>query len=207
MFFRQISVKEGKMANPRHDERDDVIQAGQKAARKAGEESSRPAHAMAQATERSAQAGADMLEQNANAVQQVWRTGSELATRLTERSTEQIARMFGISGEQAREAAEQSTRNMQAIAQSGSVLASSMQDISREWIDFTRKNMEQYLSRVESLMQCRTPQEFVTAQSEFVRDNLADLLESTRRAAMLSADMAEKATRKMTETVNRAPQS
>jgi len=187
------------MANPRQAERE-MIHATQEATRKMAEETTRAARTAADASASATRAGADMVARNAEAVEQVWQSGSEMAAQLTERSMDQFARACGISGESAQQATQQSARNLESIVQSGTILAGGMQNISREWLAFIQKRMQQNLQRFEALANSRTPQEVMAVQSELVRDHLEGFVHSARRVAELSAQMAEEAGRKMTDT-------
>ena len=112
---------------------------------------------------------------------------------------EQFARAFGITGENTQQATEQSSRNLESIVQSGTILAGGMQSISRELFNFARKRVEQNLHRVDALASCRSPQEILAAQSDLVRDNLEDRVQSTRRIAEISMQMADEAVRRMSD--------
>ena len=147
-----------------------------------------------------ARAGADMISRNTETVQQAWDSGSKITSKVTERSMDQFARAFGITGENAQHAAQQSSRNLETIVQSGTILASGMQNMLREWLDFARKRTEQNFSRFDTLLSCRTPQELLAAQSDMVRDNLEDFVQSTKRVADISVQMADEALRKMTDS-------
>jgi phasin family protein len=186
------------MANPRQAEKD-ASHAAQETTRKITEETTRAARTAADAGVGAARAGADMLQRNAESVQHAWESGSKMTTELTERSLERFARAFGIGGESAQQAAEQSSRNLEAIVHSGTILAGGMQSISREWLDFARKRVEQNLHRADALANCRTPQEIMAAHSDFMRDNLEDFVHSTRRIAEISMQMAEEAARRMSD--------
>ena len=94
--------------------------------------------------------------------------------------------------------------NLDAIIQSSSVLAEVTQSISREWVNFTRERMEQNLSRFESLLRCRTPQDLAAVESEFLRDNLESFLEYARRIAETSIQVADEATKRTAEAVEAA---
>lgn len=188
------------MANTRPDEK--ITQASQETAQKVADVTARTARAAADAGERTARAGAEVLQRNAETVQQAWQTGSDMATRLTERSADQVARAFGISGEEAQQAAQMSTRNIAAIVQSSTVIAEGVQSISRECLEFARHRMESNISRLESLMRARTPQDLAVIQSDAVREGLEEFLQSTRRIAELSVHMADEAVRKMTDSVS-----
>jgi phasin family protein len=111
--------------------------------------------------------------------------------------------VLGLSGEEAQQAAQQSSRNFGAIIQSSAVLTQGAQDISREWFDFARKRMEENLSLLEALTRCRTPQDLAAVQTNVVRDNLEDLLQSTKRIADVSVRIADEAVRKIAESADR----
>ena len=49
------------------------------------------------------------------------------------------------------------------------------------------------VSLFDALAKCRSPEEFVRTQSEFVRQQIGDYVESTRRIAEISLDMADEA--------------
>jgi phasin family protein len=186
------------MANPRQDEKP-AAQAGQDAARKATEEATRTARTIADAGEHAARAGADTMQRNAETVKQAWQSASDMATKLTERSADQLARVFGLSGDEAQHAAQQSSRNFGAIMQSSAALSHGAQNISREWFDFARKRMEENLNLLEALARCRTPQDVAAIQTNVVRENLEDLLQSTRRIADISMRAADEAVRKIAD--------
>jgi phasin family protein len=186
------------MVNPRQAEKD-AGQVTHDATRKIAEETSRAARTAADAGVSATRAGADTLQRNAETVQQAWQTGTEMATQLTERSMEQFARAFGITGESSQHATQQSSRNLESIVQSGTILASGMQNISREWFEFARKRMQENLNRADALVNCRTPQELMAAQSDLLRDNLENFVQSTRRIAEISMQTADEAVRKMTD--------
>ncbi|MGP0094206.1 MAG: phasin family protein [Xanthobacteraceae bacterium] len=190
------------MANPRQDERP-ANSAGQDATRRTTEEATRTARTVADIGEHAARASADSIQRNAEAAQQTWQSASDMAARLTERSADQLARAFGLSGEEAQQAAHQSSRNFGAIMQSSVVLSHGMQNISREWFDFARKRMAENLNLLEALTRCRTPQDIAAVQSNVMRDNLEDLLQSTKRIADMSVRIADEAARKVAEGADR----
>jgi hypothetical protein len=183
------------------DTRQRVKNVHQNTTRKMADETSRVARTMADFGERSAQAGADMVQRNAEAIQEAWQSGSELATR----STELFARALGITGEDAQKTRQQSLRNLEAIGQSNTTLAQAVQKISLECFEFARKRMAHNLDWFDAFMRCRTLQELTAVQSDFVRDNLEDLLQTVRRMAELSIRMADQEVRNVTETLELAP--
>jgi phasin family protein len=191
------------MADTRQTERD-MSQAAQDAARNTAEQTSRAARIAANAGAETTRLGAEMFQRNAETIQQAWDTGTKIASRFAEQSVRSLANAFGVRGEDGRNAAEQSTRNLESIAQSGTIITSGMQAISREMVEFARKRMEHNMQRVDALAKCRTPHDIVEAQTEFVRDNLEDFVQSTRRIAELAMQMADEASRRI-DDISLAP--
>lgn len=189
------------MLNPQTD---NVTQAVQEATREGVEQPDRIVKISTDVSERAARAGTEILQRNAETVQEALQSSAEIAARLTEKSADQFSRVFGISGEEAHKAAQKSSDNIDAIIHSSSVLAEVSQSISREWVNFTRERMEQNLNRFDSLMRCRTPQDFAAVQSEFLRDNLESFLQCARRIAEKSIQMADEATKRTAEAVESA---
>jgi hypothetical protein len=74
-----------------------------------------------------------------------------------------------------------------------------MQGISRELCDFARKRAEQNLQMADAVMDCRTPQQVMAAQSNFMRADLEDFLQSMRRIAEVSIQTADEVARRRGE--------
>jgi hypothetical protein len=151
------------------------------------------ADAARNASEEVARASSDIAQRSTETVQEIMRSGVETANKTAQRSLDQFASVFGFSGREAQEAAEQSSRNLQAVAECGTVLARGVEDISREWLDWAQQRFQSHLDGLNALLRCRTPQDFVAVQSDQVRQNLELLIESTRRVAERSVQLAEAA--------------
>jgi hypothetical protein len=196
------------MANPRQEEKtaqttETAAESTRRAGEQAAEQASRLGRAAADAGEHVAQVGADVFRHNTEAVQNAWRSTMELATMATQRSADQFVRAFGLSGNESQEATQQAARNVEAMAQSSGALAEGMSGITREWFDFVRDRMDKNLERLDELWHCRTPQDVVAVQSELLRENVEGVLQTSRRVADASVKLADNASRKMTETVDR----
>ena len=183
---------------------DNASQAMQEAAREGAGQASLIAQISTDVSERAARAGTEILQRHADTVQEALQLSAEIATHLTERSADQFGRVCGIFGEEAHKAAQKSSDNLDAIIQSSSVLAEVTQSISREWVNFTRERMEENLNCFESLLLCRTPQDMTAVQSEFLRDNLESFLQCARRIAETSIQMADEATKRTVEAIERS---
>jgi len=190
------------MANPRPEH--DVDQSVNETIRSVAEETGRAGRMMADVGERTFHAHTEMLQRNAVALQGVMQSGSELAARLTSKSADQFAKALGVGGNEAETAVAQSTRNLNAVVRSSAMLGQSAQTISQQWFAFIHKQIEQSMSHMDALMQARTPQQLAAVQSDVLRDQLTAFIETTRRAADLSVQAANEASRHITEATEMA---
>lgn len=181
--------------NPRQTERE-TTEAVQGAARRTTEQATRT---MTEATERTARAGAEAMRRNAESVSNQWRTNSEAANRLAERSMDQWSKMFGISDTGAREAMQRSSGNLQALVDSTTIAAGGLQNVAGELMRLVQSRIEDNLDHLDRLVECRTMHDYLALQTEMARDNFEALLQSVRRAAELSTQVADEAMRKIGE--------
>jgi len=179
----------------------DIQQAARETARRTTEQKTRMAGVAADASEKAVRAGADIMQTHAEAVQKTFQSGATTAAGLTERSAETFGRVMGLSGEEAQKAVQKSVGNLDAILQSGTVLAEVTQRLTGQWVDFARERLERNMDRLERLVHCRTPQEFAALQSEIVRDNLEEFLNYSRRAAEQSMRTAEEMSRRVGQSM------
>jgi hypothetical protein len=115
----------------------------------------------------------------------------------------QVARSMGSADEEAHQATEQSWRNIDAIVQSSRAYADALQSISREMSNFCRERLDRNLERMNALMRSRTPQEFIAAQSDLLRDNFEGILQSSRRVAQASVGATDETTRRVTQVMGK----
>lgn len=154
---------------------------------------------MSDATERTARVGVEVLRRNAESISSQWRSSSEAANRIAERSMDQFSKMFGINSETARETMQRSSGNLQALMESTTIVAGGLQNVAGEWMRFAQSRFEDNLDHLDELMGCRTMQDCLALQTEIARDNFEALLQSVRRAADLSTQVADEAVRKIGE--------
>jgi hypothetical protein len=67
-----------------------------------------------------------------------------------------------------------------------------------------RHRAEHIFERIDEIVHCRSPQELTAIQSEVLRENLEDIMQSTRRTAEISLRIADEAARKMSEIAQAA---
>src|SRR5215210_940698 len=196
------------MANPREDKSTQNIE---DTARQSAEQMSRIGQAGAEQTTRMGQvaaaagdevarAGAQMLQQNAETVQNAWRFGLDMATKVMGRSTEELGRTLGFSGneaQQAQQATERSARNTETILYTSTAATRLMSGMSQEYFEFVRHQLEKSMERMNELWRCRTPQDIAAVQSDLMRETVGSVLESSRRVADMSLKVADDATKHM----------
>jgi phasin family protein len=197
---------EHKMADPMQANKfnqkaeETVRQTGEQAA----EQTKRIGLAAAKAGEDVSQVSADLFHQNAEMLQNTWRFGMEAATSMMGRSSDQFGRTFGLTGDEALTATEKSVRNTQVVLNSATAVSKGMNEISREYFEFVRREMEGNMDRMNKLWRCRTLHDLVALQSELARETVTRALENGRRLADMSLKVAEDAGRRITEDMQRA---
>jgi hypothetical protein len=120
-------------------------------------------------------------------------------------STTTTGRNHGRRGAQT--ARQQSLRNLEVVVQSSGTLTRAMQKISLETFEFARKRIGHNLEWFDTLLRCRTLHEFGAVQSEFARDNLEDLLQTSRRMAEFAIRTRDEEVREVFDNVELAPEA
>ena len=194
------------MADLRHDNK--FTQKAEETVRQTGEQASEQTRhmglALAKAGEDMSERSAELLQQNAEMLQKPWRSGMETATAMMGRSGDQLNRTLGLTGDEAQKATEKSVHNTQIVLKSVTAVTKGMNEISREYFEFVRRQMESNMDRMNELWRCRTPHEFVALQSELARETVTRALENSRRLADMSLKVAEDAKKCITESMQRA---
>lgn len=111
-------------------------------------------------------ATAEAARVGAETLQQTLQVGWDAASKVAQRSTDQFMQVFGLSGLQSQQLAQQSSQNLQAIANTSTVLARGFQGVVREWLNFTQSRLDQNFDRLAALTTCRSIPDFVALQSD-----------------------------------------
>jgi phasin family protein len=170
----------------------------------AAEQTRRIGQAAAKAGEDLSGVSADFFRQNTEMLQNTWRFGVDTARAVMNRSTDQLGRTFGWTGDEAQQAAERSVRNTQTVMDSAAAVSKGMNEISREYLQFARRQMENNMERLNELWRCRTPHELAAVQSDLIRETMTGALESSRRVADMSLKVADDAGKRISGNVQRA---
>ena len=144
------------------------------------------------------QAGAEGAQTAVRTMQEAVQTGLSTASELARLSTDQAMQFFNPSQRDAQSLGGETSRNLQAVAQAGTVLARGVQDVSREWFELSQKRLQMNLDGWNSLARCRSVADFVAVQTSLIRDNLEQTLDNSRRMAELTQQLADEASRTVT---------
>ncbi|MBZ6077977.1 phasin family protein [Microvirga puerhi] len=129
-----------------------------------------------------------------DAVQSSFGAASELARR----STGPVTQALGLSAGNAQGLAEQASQNLQAVAQSGTVLARGIQEVSRQCLELSQKRWQKNLEGLNALTRCHSMTDFFSVQASMFHDNLEQTIENSRRIAELTRQVAEETARTVT---------
>jgi hypothetical protein len=168
---------------------------------KARDETRKMSAAAADASESTARAATDLMRGQFETVQRAWEVAAEAAKSVAARPIDQLSRASGLVGRNGNLGMQQSLRNAETVMESGTVIASAMHNISREIVELTSNRLQQNMNVIDALAKCRSPEEFVRTQSEFVRQQIGDYVQSTRRMAEISLDMADEAAQRAGSSV------
>ena len=169
------------------------------AGREAADEAARTAHAVTEETgkvgEQAVRASADIARQGAETARDTLRAGLNTAAESLQRITDQFSQVLGFNGPQSEELARRSSQNLQAVTEASTVLVKGAHEVSREWINLAQDRVTKNVDGLNRLAGCRSVQDFVTVQSDLVRDNLRHVIETNKRVAELSMRVADEAAR------------
>src|SRR5829696_4867160 len=145
--------------------------------------------------EHTARAGADIARRGAETARDSLQSGLNTATLSLQRINDQFTQALGFNGPQAEELARRSSQNIQAVSQASSVLMRGAQEVSHAWFGFAQERMTKNMDGLNRLLGCRSVQDFVAVQSELVRDNLQQVIDTNKRVAEVSVRIADEAAR------------
>jgi hypothetical protein len=120
------------------------------------------------------------------------------------RMTDQFTRAFSLSGQENRALTRQASENLGALAETGTVLARGMQDVSREWLTLSQHGLQKNIEGLTQLARCRSMQDLVAVQSELMRNNWHYMIDVSRQIAERSIEIANEATQKISSETKQA---
>lgn len=120
------------------------------------------------------------------------RSGADAARRIAD----EFGRAFGMTGN-SEELTRQAAKNLEAVTETGSVLARGLQDLSREWFGLVQDRVQKNVAGMTRLAQCRSLPDLAAVQSDLMRDNMQQVIDGTRQIAERSAEIANEAAQKI----------
>jgi phasin family protein len=142
-----------------------------------------------------ARAGADVARQSTEAAHEVLQVGLNTAAQNFQRFTDQLTQVLGFAGPHAEELARRSSENLQAVTQASTILVKGAQDVSREWFGLAQERLTRSIDDLNRLTHSRSLHDFVAVQSDLVRDNLQQVIDTNKRVAEVSVRVADEAAR------------
>jgi phasin family protein len=149
----------------------------------------------AKAGEQAMRAGADIARRTAETARETAQAGLNTAVQGFQRVTDQFTQVLGFAGPQAEDLARQSSENIEAVSQASTVLVRGFQEVSREWFGSAQERFTKNIEALSRLAHCRSAQDFIAIQSELVRDNMQQAIDTSRRLAQASVRVADEAAR------------
>jgi phasin family protein len=166
---------------------------------KAADEAARTARTVADEAgrvgEQTARAGADVFRRGTETARDNLQSGLNTATQSFQRINDQFTQALGFNGPQAEELARRSSQNIQAVSQASSVLMKGAQEVSHAWFGFAQERVQKNMDGLSRLAGVRSVQDFVAVQSDLVRDNLQQVIDTNKRVAEVSVRVADEAAR------------
>jgi phasin family protein len=195
---KQRRFGKNQMANPqlntqardqaKRDEQDHKAAEAARTARTVTDEAARVG-------EQTARAGADVFRRGAETARDNLQSGLNTANLSFQRINDQFTQALGFNGPQAEELARRSSQNIQAVSQASSVLMKGAQEVSHAWFGFAQERVQKNMDGLSRLAGVRSVQDFVAVQSDLVRDNLQQVIDTNKRVAEVSVRVADEAAR------------
>src|SRR4051812_41441353 len=145
--------------------------------------------------EQTARAGADAFRRSTETARDNLQSGLNTATQTFQRMTDQFTQVLGFNGPQSEELTRRSSQNLQAVSQASSVLMKGAQEVSQEVFGLVQDRLTKNMDGLNRLAGVRSVQDFVAVQSDIVRDNLQQVIDTNKRIAELSVRTADEAAR------------
>jgi hypothetical protein len=156
------------------------------------------------AGEQTARAGADIARRGAETARDSLQSGLDTTTETFQRISNQFTRALGLSGQNSEALTRQASENLGALAETSTVLARGIQEVSREWLSLSQHGFQKNIEELTQLVRCRSIPDFIAAQSDLMRKNWHYMIDVSRQIAERSIEIANEATKKISSEAKQA---
>jgi hypothetical protein len=150
-----------------------------RAARNSSHKAVRPSRDPIEAAEEVTQPSMDVLRTNVEAFQRAVTSTMDFMVHMVEQNANGPGHVSGNPTSKPNQLMQQWSGN----GETTSTMTGALSDIWGEWVSFIQKCARHNVDHWKVFFSCRTPQDFVKAQSELLRGDMEDVLESGRRIA------------------------
>src|SRR5262249_20149941 len=114
-------------------------------------------------------------------------------------SVGEFGRTIGMSRMQGETANRPSQQGFEGALDAATAFANGMQQVWREWLDFSQKTLQKNVHGLDALTKCRNGGGMVAIQTDMVRDHFEDFVQTARRTTELIVKTNERSARKASE--------
>jgi hypothetical protein len=129
-----------------------------------------------------------------------------LSARAAEQSVNGFSRMLGL-GQNSGDAMQQWLRSMEIAQASARLLGTGYRDISLEYMNWARNQMQANVTSLARILQCRTPDQLVASYNQLVGENIALALTLNGRVAEISKEVVDRTAEGITEMAEQTQQA
>jgi hypothetical protein len=144
--------------------------------------------------ERSTEAARQLADDGAETAQRAAEAATQTSQRVAETVTRQAAQAGAAAlgaAEIAAGAAQRTTRDLAPLARLPAVAADGLQATSRVWLDAVARATQISTRLPQDLLRCTSPQDVVLVQSMFLRDLVANALETASALFQVSSQLSQ----------------
>lgn len=167
---------------------------------RAGEQAADATRRFGEEASRSAEQGRRGAEEMTRNIAQFGRDQAQRTTDAAQQGARQAADMLGASARSYGEIAEQSRGNVEAVIQSSARIARGIQEMGWEVARFGQDSFRSSLQVASEMMHCRSLEDVVQVQSDYVREAMDRALEQQAKLLRLSRAAAEEAEQAISST-------